>query len=134
MTTRRQFLGMGIAAAVWPGWMTAFGRPSLTGGPVEPARLPLYKAIYDTDYASAVEFAAQMRRRGVAVHAIERDITSVWFNDLALQWRQRPGAIAGLTAPAGRGARGRGPSPRAGATDKPCRWSPGSSRRSTGRR
>src|SRR3972149_1686473 len=100
MTTRRQFLGMGIAAAVWPGWMTAFGRPSLTGGPVEPARLPLYKAIYDTDYASAVEFAAQMRRRGVVVHAIERDITSVWFNDLALQWRQRPVAIAGLTAPA----------------------------------
>ena len=101
MTNRRQFLGMGIAAAVWPGWMTAFGRPSLTGGPVEePARLPLYKAIYDTDYASAVEFAAQMRRRGVVVHAIERDITSVWFNDLALQWRQRPVAIAGLTAPA----------------------------------
>ena len=66
----------------------------------EPARLPLYKAIYDTDYASAVEFAAQMRRRGVVVHAIERDITSVWFNDLALQWRQRPVAIAGLTAPA----------------------------------
>lgn len=100
MTNRRQFLGIGIAAAVWPGLMTAAQRSSVTRAPAEgPARLPLYKAIYDTAYAPAVEFAAQMRHRGVAVHAIERDITSVWFNDLALRWRRSPAAIAGLTAP-----------------------------------
>jgi len=43
----------------------------------QPARLPLYKAIYDTAYAPAVDFAGRMRRQGVAVHAIEQDITSV---------------------------------------------------------
>ncbi len=100
MTNRRQFLGIGIAAAVWPGLMTAAQRSSVTRAPAEgPARRPLYKAIVDTAYAPALEFAAQMRRSGVAIHAIERDITSVWFNDLALRWRGSPAAVAGLTAP-----------------------------------
>ncbi len=101
MTNRRQFLGIGIGAAVWPGLMATVGRSSVTRAPAEePAHLPLlYKAIYDTAYAPAVEFAAQMQRRGVAIHAIERDITGVWFNDLALRWRRSPVAIAGLTAP-----------------------------------
>jgi hypothetical protein len=62
-------------------------------------RAPLYKAIYDKSYAPALAYAAQMQRRGVAVHAIDGDITDVWFNDLALRWRESPVAIAGLTAP-----------------------------------
>ena len=61
-------------------------------------RLPVYKVIYDKAYAPALGFAAQMRRQGVATHSIDKDITSVWFNDLALRWRRRPVAIAGLTA------------------------------------
>ena len=100
MTSRRQFLGIGITATVWPGLMAAVERSSVTRAPSEePAHPRLYKAIYDTAYVPAVEFAAQMRRRGVAIHGIERDITSVWFNDLALRWRRSPVAIAGLTAP-----------------------------------
>lgn len=101
MTNRRQFLGLGIAAAVWPGLAGAAQRVSTPGAPAEePASLPLYKAIYDEAYAPALAFAAQMRRRGVAVHAIDQDVTSVWFHDLALRWRRDPVAIAGLTAPA----------------------------------
>src|SRR3970282_1640352 len=62
-------------------------------------RVPLYKAIYDAAYAPALAFARQMRGHGVAVHAIDGDITDLWFNDLALRWREKPVAIAGLTGP-----------------------------------
>ncbi len=99
MTNRRQFLSMGIAAAAWPGIMAGAGRFSNLAPAGDLARQPLYKAIYEKAYAPAVDFAAQMRRRGVAVHGIEQDITSVWFNDLELQWRRNPVAIAGLTTP-----------------------------------
>ena len=99
MTNRRQFLTIGIAAAVWPGIVSGAEGFSTLAPAAKPARLPLYKAIYDTAYAPAVDFAGRMRRQGVAVHAIEQDITSVWFNDLELQWRRSPAAIAGLTAP-----------------------------------
>ncbi len=89
MTNRRQFLGMALGAAVSPGLIKSGER----------SRMPLYKAIYDVSYTPAVEFAAEMRRRGVAIHAIEHDVTRVWFNDLQLRWRRGPAAIAGLTAP-----------------------------------
>jgi hypothetical protein len=70
------------------------------GTPAEQrAYRPLYKAIYDTAYAPAREFAAEMRRSGAVVHAIRGDITAIWFNDLAVQWRRRAVPIAGLTAP-----------------------------------
>ena len=95
MTNRREFLKIGLAAAAWPGVTAADASPLH-----EVAEAPsLYKAIYDKAYDSAREFAAEMRRRGVVVHAIDQDITSVWFHDLALRWRRGPAAIAGLTAP-----------------------------------
>ena len=100
MPSRRQVLKFGIVAAVWPG-LTPAVEPSSPW--TLPEKLttyaPLYKAIYDASYVAGLTFAAQMQRRGVAVHAIERDITDVWFNDLALRWRESPVAIAGLTAP-----------------------------------
>ncbi len=90
-----------MVAAVSPSLATAVESSAMAWAPAdELTRLPLYKAIYDKAHASALGFAARMQRRGVTIHAIDADITSVWFNDLALRWRRRPVAIAGLTAPA----------------------------------
>ena len=99
MPNRRQFLELGLAASIWPGLVTAAARP-MPWTPAEafpPSRL--HKAIFDKSYAPARDFAARMASRGIAVHAIDGDITGVWFNDLALRWRESPAAIAGLTEP-----------------------------------
>lgn len=47
---------------------------------------------------SSREFAAEARSLGLPVHAIEGDITDVWFHDFSLRRKQEPVAIAGLTA------------------------------------
>jgi hypothetical protein len=100
MPSRRQVVKFGIIAAVWPGLTTAV-EPSLPWAPPEKLtrQAPLYKAIYDASYVAGLAFAAQMQRQGVAVAPIDGDITHVWFDDLALRWRESPVAIAGLTAP-----------------------------------
>ena len=101
MTSRRKFIGLGIGAAVLPGLTQAAEWSSMGWAEAKGlGRLPLYKAIYEKAYAPAQGFAARMQQRGVVSHGIDADITGVWFNDLALQWRRRPVAIAGLTAPA----------------------------------
>jgi len=101
MTSRRKFIGLGIGAAVLPGLAQAAEWSSMGWTQAgEFGRLPLYKAIYEKAYVPAQGFAARMQQRGVVIHGIDADITGVWFNDLALQWRRRPVAIAGLTAPA----------------------------------
>jgi len=100
MTNRRRFLELGIGAAAWPGLAPAWEWSSAPAAPAEKlTRLPIYKAIYETTHAAALGFAAHMQLRGVAIHGIDADITSLWFNDLALRWRERPVAIAGLTEP-----------------------------------
>ena len=63
------------------------------------ATSPLYKVIFDERFPASVAFANQAQRQGLPVHAIRGDITSLWFHDLDLRWKQGPAAIAGLTDP-----------------------------------
>lgn len=100
MTNRREFLQIGIAASALPlaaqaaraaeplGWLGAAGSPAV----------PLYKAVYDSRFSSSVAFAGRAQELGVAVHAIEGDMTRLWYDDLYHRWRNGPAAIAGLTA------------------------------------
>jgi len=99
MPNRRQFLELGLIASILPGLAAATERSPMWAPAASFTRVPLYKAIYDKSYAPALAYAAQMQRLGVAVHPIDGDVTDVWFNDLALRWRESPVAIAGLTAP-----------------------------------
>ena len=87
MASRREFLQAGIAACMLPIAGTA-GTPSLR----------LYKVIFDQRFPSSREFAEEARSLGLSLHAIEGDITDLWFHDLSLRWKQEPAAIAGLTA------------------------------------
>ena len=58
---------------------------------------PLYKVIFDERFPASVAFANQVKWEGLPVHGIRGDITTLWFHDLDLRWKQGPAAIAGLT-------------------------------------
>jgi hypothetical protein len=59
--------------------------------------LPYHKVIYDSRVAAARAFGREAQRAVLPVHAIEGDVTALWFHDLDRQWRQGPVVIAGLT-------------------------------------
>ena len=101
MTSRREFLQIGIAASAWPlatQAARAAGFDGLGGFAGAMPSVPLYKVIYDTRFASSVAFGRRAASLGASVHAIEGDMTRLWFDDIYHRWKQSPVAIAGLTA------------------------------------
>ena len=93
MTSRREFLKVGLAASALP--VTA-----RAGFAAEPsvATVPLYKVLYDTRFAASIAFARRAVARGLVVHPMGGDMTRFWYDDLYHQWQKGPAAIAGLTA------------------------------------
>jgi hypothetical protein len=99
MTSRRTFLQIGIAASAWP-LATHAARAAGLGGAASsgPPALPLYKVVYDTRFAASVAFGRRAASLGQPVHAIQGDMTSLWYHDVYHRWKHSPVAIAGLTA------------------------------------
>ena len=95
MTSRRTFLQIGIAASAWP-LATQAARAAALGGPAP--SLPLYKVVYDMRFAASVAFGRRAASLGEQVHAIQGDMTRLWYDDIYHRWKQSPVAIAGLTA------------------------------------
>jgi hypothetical protein len=113
MTSRRQFLQIGLAAGALPLASRAaaaaprdVGRSSAlsaaahrdVGGPVA-----LYKVVYDSRFAAGREFARRAAALGLQTAEIEGDITAFWYHELDQRWRGgerhgSPVAVAGLTA------------------------------------
>ena len=102
MTSRREFLQIGIAASAWPlatQAARAAGFDGLGGAATGSVpSLPLYKIVYDARFAASVAFGRRAASLGASVHAIQGDMTSLWFDDIYHRWRESPVAIAGLTA------------------------------------
>jgi hypothetical protein len=97
MASRREFLQIGVAALALP--ISARGiSPAIAGLAGEPARVPLYKVVFDERFPASRGFAEEAKRLGVPVHGMKGDITDFWFHDLYARWKQGPAAIAGLTA------------------------------------
>jgi len=92
MTSRRELLKAGLAAAAWPAAVRA------GSARVSAPTVPLYKVLYDTRFPASIEFARRATVRGLAVQAMAGDITRFWYDDLYHRWRKEPVAIAGLTA------------------------------------
>jgi hypothetical protein len=93
MTSRRQFLKVGLAASALPvAARAAFAADSSV------ATVPLYKVVYDTRFDASVAFGRRAAARGLVVHAMAGDMTRFWYDDLYHQWQEGPTAIAGLTA------------------------------------
>lgn len=102
MTSRRDLLQIGIAASAWPlatRAARAGGFDRVDGAAADSMRsLPLYKVVYDTRFAPSVAFGRRAASLGAAVHAIQGDMTRLWFDDIYHRWKESPAAIAGLTA------------------------------------
>jgi hypothetical protein len=100
MTSRREFLQIGIAASTLP-LASQAARAAGIGDLVATAHagsLPLYKVVYDTRFPESVAFGRRAAALGAQVHAIDGDMTRLWFDDIYHRWQQAPVAIAGLTA------------------------------------
>jgi len=101
MTSRREFLQIGIGASALPlatHAARAAGFDALGAAMGSVPSLPLYKVVYDTRFAASVAFGHRAASLGVPVHAIEGDMTRLWFDDVYHRWNKSPVAIAGLTA------------------------------------
>ena len=94
MASRREFIQAGIAASVLPMIVSA---REISRQPLFGAR-SFYKVIFDQRFPASVAFAREMTQLGATVHAIDGDITDLWFHDLHAAWTKQPVAIAGLTA------------------------------------
>ena len=96
MTSRREFLSLGVSALALP----ISGRIALrSSGPSgsDPLPMAFYKVLFDERFAACRAFSEEARRLGLEVHAIRGDVTHVWYNDLHARWKQGPVAIAGMT-------------------------------------
>lgn len=98
MTNRREFLHLGVAALALPLAAREVASPGIFGAE-EPNSESLYGIIFDERFPACARFADEMMRRGVSKHAIRGDVTSIWFGDLYHRWKERPEAVAGMTAP-----------------------------------
>jgi hypothetical protein len=94
MTSRREFLQIGISATAWPLAPAAVR----AAGEISSAPLPLYKVIFDRRFAQSIAFAVRAQSLGLAVHGIDGDMTRFWYDELYHEWKNGPAAIAGLTA------------------------------------
>lgn len=97
MASRREFLQVAGVALALPISARAGSKPASAALAGETAPAQLYKVIYDERHASSRAFAAEVARLGAPVHAIQGDITELWFRDLDARWKKQPVAIAGLT-------------------------------------
>lgn len=98
MTNRREFLQIGLAATALPlagGLLaTAADAAVVASAPA----IPLYKILFDAEFAHGRQFGEAAARLGVPFHAMARgDVTDFWYHDLDLAWRNAPQAIAGFT-------------------------------------
>lgn len=62
--------------------------------------VPYYKAVFDERFDDACVFAGDASARAIPTAAIRGDITSLFFDDLDLRWKQGPVWLVGLTTPA----------------------------------
>jgi hypothetical protein len=94
MVNRRQILQGGIAVTSLP----IVSQVAWGATPEPQTPLLLYKVVYDERFAESRTFGDEARRLGAPVHAIQGDVTSLWYDDLCVRWRNGAAAIAGLTA------------------------------------
>lgn len=100
MTSRRQFLQIGVTATAWPlvaQTLEATGVDAASPA-VAPVVTPLSAVIYDIRFAESVAFAKRAEALGLTAFAIDADMTRLWFDEIYHRWQRGPAAIAGLTA------------------------------------
>jgi hypothetical protein len=90
MANRRQFIQAGLA-------VTAAGATSAKAKTPATPSYRIHKVIYDGRFAEPARFAKTAKALGLQAHAIDGDMTDLWYRELDALWRQEPTAIAGMT-------------------------------------
>ena len=95
MPNRREVVLGGLAGSA----LAAAPRLLRAAGAACPADLPAApcRIVVDERYAAPRALAEAALARGWAVSANRGDVTSLWYDDLALRWRTHPMPIAGMT-------------------------------------
>lgn len=93
MTSRREFLQIGISATALP--LGTRVSAAALGGSAQ--NVPLYAVICDTRFRESRSFGRRSEALGLSVHAIDGDMTKVWYDNIHPRWQESPVAIAGLT-------------------------------------
>jgi hypothetical protein len=97
MANRREVLQVGLAISVAP----LFDAAAL----LFPGALPVDRLdssslvdgiVLDNRFIESVE-AAHSTPRGLALYEVDGDVTDLWYRCLDARWRDRPGALAGIT-------------------------------------
>jgi len=96
MASRRQFLQIGVAAGAWPVVAGAAGATGL--GLAGPPPTPILAVVYDARFPESVAFGRRSEALGLRAHAIEGDMTRLWYDEVYHRWQESPAALAGLTA------------------------------------
>ena len=96
MTSRRQFLQIGVTATAWP--LASSAARAAGSEMFGHGALKLYRAVYDRRFDAGRVFSRRASALGLPLEAIEGDMTSFWYEDLHHVWKREPVAIAGLTA------------------------------------
>jgi hypothetical protein len=94
MANRREFIQACIAASSVPATTAFAWSPAVTGT----SSSNFFRTIFDERFPESVAFGLEMDRRGECARSIRGDITQLWFNDIDVQWKKEPVAIAGLTS------------------------------------
>jgi hypothetical protein len=93
MTNRREFIQHGVALSAAP---LVLG-PRLGLAADAHVRMRPVLAVFDRNYAEGRLFARAAESRGIATHAIDGDVTALWYDDLYHRWKGGPAPIVGLT-------------------------------------
>jgi hypothetical protein len=89
---RRALLKSGAAASA------AVAFPGLSAAAANAIEPGIERFVVDSRFAEAVEAGRAAAAQGVALSEVNGDMTSLWYDDLNLRWRQRPMSMAGVTA------------------------------------
>jgi hypothetical protein len=99
MLPRRHFLQLGLTTVAAIPVLGGLIRPARAGTQAAPVAVtPLHLVAYDQQIPESVAFARAAAAQGArTVGFAGGDATAIWYEELDLQWRERPVAIAGLT-------------------------------------
>jgi len=97
MVNRREFLEAAAVSAL----PSMAGASQRRGGPKEDPRHPgaVDRVLIDERYRESRSVGARLAARGTSLHALpDGDVTQVWLRFIGPAWKDRPVAVAGLTA------------------------------------
>jgi hypothetical protein len=112
MTNRREFIQVTLTASVGGALAATAGealaveaiqltQPEYAGAVRyslrDPARLPLYAALFDRRFSDSRLFSWAAQQRGIEIRAISGDVTDVWYSELHPRWKEAAVPIAGVT-------------------------------------